>query len=349
MNVVKLPKYLEPLTTTYSINANACSLIMTDQKNYGFLLNTFILPIIENNGYIKYHDFFYRNCPLINSQKISLEVIQRFFKKITDFIIFAIDNQQYVMIPIDNFYIEAYKTEHHFSHALFIYGYNLNENLFFISDNFENGVYQNKSCSFNELEKAYNSFNLNNDPGENHQYYKSLFQNCIELLSIYTNVNTKTIFEPYVVKELLIDYLNSHATNMWNYENRIWGKSELHNVRYGISCYEKIIDKCTNALVSGDFGYGGIQGLYFVCDHKRIMVKRLEFMIDNKFINNGQIYHEAYIKLQNDCLNNLNLAIKFLLKKDMNIINKLINHYKDIHDQEQWLLTKLIKDNDIIV
>lgn len=65
------------------------------------------------------------------------------FDYIKSLIISLLNDDYYLLVPIDKYYIEEYKTDQHTSHTLMIGGYHQNHNMFICQDYFT-GIYESK-------------------------------------------------------------------------------------------------------------------------------------------------------------------------------------------------------------
>lgn len=106
---------------------------MSNPKSYGWLLNHFIQIVSYDDLYLDYYDFTYKNCPVIDRQRIKKSFIYNM--PITDVFENAINASEYIYLVINTKYISLWTNKSDLPHELFIYGYDKSKKEFYVSDN----------------------------------------------------------------------------------------------------------------------------------------------------------------------------------------------------------------------
>ncbi len=327
-----LPKEA-PMITTYPKEANILSILLNYEKSYPWIMNNFIQLTCYNNQYLDYYDFYYRNCPLVDYQRINKNIILDISDGIIPFLISSIKKGYYIYLAVNTKYIPAYDYDHDIPHDLFLYGYNTGKEIFYISDNFVNGKYSNSICRFTELLNAINNF-------RKCDYQFRGFRDCIELLSY--NFEERACFEEYRVKESMEDYLLCRPTKSWYVANEIWDKKETKMRTFGLDCYETIRNHINIAKQTGEFENGSRRAFYLMWEHKKIMLIRLKYMQENGLFSNAELIDE-YAQIEKSSKICLFLMLKYTLKKDSSILEHIFTTYKGIEENEISIIHKLMK------
>lgn len=268
MKAVILPKK-EPFIKTFPKDANALSILLNYESAYPWLMNNFIQLTAYDNCYLDFCDFWYRNCPILECQRIKTDFIQKGYESIHDFIMEAINQGYYVYLPVLREYISAYQTEG--VHDMLIFGFDKEIQQYYISDYFE-GHYGNRNCTFQELERAMDVVSK--------EYWFGGFRGCIELLSYIHEERAK--FEEWRVKESVRDYLEGKPNSRWYESYAMWTEEETKRRRFGIGCYDAIYNYL-DVLKEGGNGAGADAAFLLMEEHKKVMYRRLLFMQENGY------------------------------------------------------------------
>lgn len=331
MKKIILP-FKSPILTTYPTLANPLSIFSNYEETYPWIMNNFIQLISWHKQFINYYDFFYKNCPLINYNTINKCLVKIGWDSLTKFIMDSIDNGFYVYLVVNTKYISAYGKYRSGPHDMMIYGYCKDKEIFYIADNFLNNIYAYQTCTFKELSASVNNLT---EADETHLGYN----HCIELIS-YRKNNT-AIFDLGRVKESISDYLNSKPTEKWDTLPVIWTEGfEKHN--FGISCYETIYLHLNFLRNNKTFDNGALQSFHLQWEHKKMMVRRIEFLNKNKLISDGTTYLNEYSKIADSALACRNLLIKYAMANKEGLLDNIIDRCKDIQLNEERILEKML-------
>lgn len=324
-----------PWITTYPIFANPLSILQGVQDTYNYIYSSFIQVICcKKNGAISFYDFNYRYCPLFNVQKISKDFVKEQSNYI-EAIKYFLNRGYYIYLLINPKYIQNYYCEVDSCHDLFVFGYDDENQLFHVADNFT-GKYEQGVCSFQELENA-----INNLPFDKEGYLG--FNGCVELLSL--NKYNKYI-EPFLgknilrLKDSLTNYVKGYAA--WNDstpEMRVepYGYNKF---QYGIDCYQFLID---------NFVERGISDIHFpsyflIFDHKKHLQRIISYLEETEFLINGKLYKEKIEELVKMSSINVNLILKDRIVSNKRTEEKIIENYKRMESIERIMIEHMLND-----
>jgi len=320
--IKKLPmKY--PFITSHPTDANLLSIFSRDEEITWFLNHFIMLSvsvgykdsaglIVDNHidyDISRYPLLLLRNCPLIYFHGMSKTYVNRNHKNVTEFIISAINDGYYVYLFIETTCIRAYEnygSGHSQGHDLLIYGYNLTERTFNIADFFVN-KYSYETCSFAELEDAYNNADFN--------YY----ENSVFLIKKSNRYQSR--IDVRLAKLLIGDYLSNKNT-----ANLISRKLNFHDdsgFTYGRGVYDSLANLINNDPMAL---WAMVKPIHVMYDHKVLMLRLIKQLHSEGYLPNDEHMCEQMQVLISELQTFKNLALKFLLKNKLDkpaAINKL--------------------------
>lgn len=333
----KLPIADSPING-YTIHSYPLSIMLNESRSYEWFYSNYIQVVCNPSFSENFFDFknicsiidgdewinwLYPGNPWIKCETIVL--YKNYDKKIYEIIIWAIKQNDYVVIILDEYYLpnkQNYNINHNL-HEVLCYGYNETDGIIYTLTFNQRGIFQEVKINYSNIQNAYESARKICDDKENRI-------NPIKLLSI--NKNFSFQFNVDLVYELLINYIESRdaiGLTKQVYPNNL-------NLIYGINTYK---------LLSKYYSYGrkhyDIRPLHILYEHKKCMIMRLEYMknlFNNEMFNN---IIKEYQEIQKMCLVAKRLLIKYMYtSKYINDINILI---ESICEKEQQQLRKIIK------
>ena len=319
VNIIILPRK-ESFIKTFPKDSNALSILLNYKSAYPWLMNNFIQLTSYDDYYLDFCDFWYRNCPLLECQRIKIELIYKGYESIHDFIIEVIGQGYYIYLPILREYISAYQANG--VHDMLIFGFDKDKRRYYISDYFQ-GHYGDRSCSFQELEKAI-------DIGQK-EYWFNGFRGCIELLSYISEERAK--FEEWRVKESVRDYLEGKPNSRWYESHAMWTEEETKRRRFGIMCYDTIYNHL-NILKEGNIRGEADAAFLLMEEHKNVMYRRLLFMKENGYTVAPEClcFYETMSKKAREMRL---MKLKYSITHDNKILGKLKSGYKGMEESER--------------
>jgi hypothetical protein len=291
-----LPMKFPPITS-YPYQANLLSVILNDDKAIPWYFNNFIQlegPKFNDNGMRIdfYTSLLWKTCPWIYYQRISRELVSVGWTNIIEFVKNAIDLGFYAYFNVNTYFISAYSSykKYHGMHDIFVYGYD--NNRLYVADNFKNGKYSYETIIYNELEEGYYNINLTcggSLKGETD------WLNGIELISFRHKYGYS--FNVELVKDDLVDYLFSR-----NSRKKYWVKSDLYwkeKCIYGIEVYN-VIKNYVSEVIQGKLDYD-LRPFHVLYEHKHVMLSRINYMVDNGYLDNSVYIYDNYGEIVNKC------------------------------------------------
>ena len=290
----KILSVAAPIITHDPPIANLFSILGTAPNTESWIMNHFVnLYIHKDEIFDNFYDrnaFFY-GCPWIQVVQIRREIVLRICSRIVDYVKALIDEGFYVYCMGNTEYIPAYHNDRYWAHNLMVYGYDDMSQTFYLSDFFENGRYTRKTCSYEELEKALQTAQMNRH-----------FVNLIYGMKL-KEIEYK--FEVDMLLEKLTDYLGSvnlfckYRTRMDEefYSNKggdayyYFSYAEMKDIYFfGLSFYDKLADMAEKQSARLK------RPLDLLYEHKLLMSRRLEFLWKNRYMTDSD-----YDKLKRAC------------------------------------------------
>lgn len=233
---------------------------------------------------------------------------------------------------VDNFYIPAssHYRKRSFRHDIFIYGFDLIEEKFYIADSFVDGVYSYTTCFFSELRDAYLKLDpIKDEIGAINP--NSGFRNNVRLLS----------FKPDVVYNIDVDFIKGCLNDY------LLGTFSQHTTRdlreshtYGIKTVDHLLEYLE--LLSSDKVHFDIRPFHAHYEHKKMMVCRIDFLAQHGLLPSHEELYRNYKKLEEATLIQRNRMLKYMIIHKEQILKNVAESYKDITRKEREILLKLI-------
>ncbi|RKP54430.1 hypothetical protein D7Z26_13855 [Cohnella endophytica] len=305
-----------PVITSYPMHANIISILAGHKCFEDWLYNNHLqVASVSINGTVWagfYNPLGRKHYPLINKEYMTRETIVRNNLDICDLLIKSIDQNKYAYMGVDTFYIKSYNHNHHFNHDLFIYGYNEDEQLFYIAD-FFGTKYSFSEATFTEVSNAFHS-TFPEDPNFN----------GIQLLSV--NHDELYTFDLFHIIEMIWNYLNS--TPVSRYYKPI--QEPIENEKFGLSVYEEI----KSNLISLGYAYPVLRNLHILCDHKKLMVLR-SIYIDEKYQQPNEKIIGAFEEIEKKANIIRNLYMKNMVSLNKEPLTKFTYLLEDLQMREK--------------
>jgi|GEM_PF-5027082 len=330
----KLPM-TEPMIKGYPKDANAVAILSHHEENFALLFSYFIQllshrevadPAKFNIGFSDGFEF-YKNCSLLDVQRLKKHYVNDKWNDIHHFIQEAIDHEYYVYLIINCLHIPAYEEKENRPHDLLIYGYNRSTEQYDIADCFRNGKYAFKQCSFRELDQAY--FFL---PEAEEDFCH--FNGAIQLIGYMPQ---EVCFQIHKVKYSLEAYLKGLPL-----DNRSHDPDHV----YGIDGFDIFEDYITLLRENPELSLD-IRPIYNFWEHKRVMSLRIQYMHDSGWIRNGQKLIQDYDCVEQQVMNHRNLSIKYSVNKDARILDKIRGEVRSLKEKERDILSEILHEMQI--
>lgn len=335
----KLPIVNSPING-YTIHSYPLSIMLNEPKSYEWFYSNYI-QVVCNQSFNKNFFDFKNICSIIDGDEWinwlypgnpwikceSIVLYKDYYKKIYEIIIWAIKQNDYVVITLDEYYLpnkQNYNINHNL-HEILCYGYNDEEDIIYALTFNQKGIFEEVKINYSDIQRAYESVRIICDDKENRV-------NPIKLLSI--NKNFSFQFNINLVYELLVNYIESKDTV--GLTKQIYSNSE--NLIYGMNTYGVLVEYYSSARDHYD-----IRPLHIMYEHKKCMIMRLEYMAnlfkDEEFIK----LKEQYQEIQKMCLIAKRLLIKYMYTLKYKHVNNISLLVDSISEKEQQQIQRLIK------
>lgn len=319
MKQKKLP-IMEPIVNTYTSYGALFSIL--PKSAFSWVMNNFIqLNFVYewNMATFDYHRMLMSNCPSIDYYEETEEMLMQRKEGIREAIVNGINRNDYLFIYGDRYYIRAAAEygKYHVPHEIFVYGYDLNENLVYIADNFQQGKFIFTSCTFDELTDAYSK--MDSDIS---------FLHTVRYLKVHDNEYCKLNIRQII--NGLEAYVNSYESFdiLGNPPKRIYGV--------------EVIDYILSQVLNANGGEIDIRFFHLLYEHKLLMEKRVNHLIEFNYIQASDIDIDRYKELKLTTLSLRNLVIKYNILRDKDLQDRIYNKLKMIQQIDIEMLSHLI-------
>ena len=331
-------------------NGYACTTSICIDKTDGrkwFVQNYLNYLTIYNENYdFSISDYFYSdytyNCAInffqpeniMNFPYITYSVPCSMVKDIVAFIRDRIIDGYYVCLFVNLRYIKQYNKNSDVIHDVFIYGFDDEKRLMYATGYVNGQKYSQINYTYEEIEKAYQSLNVDSPAHINFDTKRISFFKYRE--------NFKYDFSVAKFINDLKEYLNIIESPSINTRRLCYGRDYSEDlVAYGnkgITVLKEYIKKC----ILSKKEYVDMRQVYFLLNHKINMKYKMEYLLEEGAIHDNSFVLE-YDKIISLAKKGMNLMIKFYLTKDKTYLENLIEHLDRIYDKEKEVLNKLIK------
>lgn len=330
----KILEVQNPIIRCYPHHASLIACLMSNDFELNEILPYYIQIVYDKD--IERCDFNYgmdplnyiKNYPYVDSYCYKREVIKKKWKTYSEFIEEMIEEDCYIYLLIDTFFVSAYKEwykKYHLIHDITIYGYD--ENYFYVADTFENGIY-----SFSKIEKS------EIDKGE---IDENIFDwlDGVHCWKLKEKMNLCITMDPKLVKKSLKEYLNCNKTFACTHIE--WNRrgDKRRPFSYGLDVYDELVN-----YVSKERKYLDVIIPYVLCEQKKVLKYIIEVLESQYNIKNYMTQKNNMETLLNHNIILQNLFIKYNVSKKENIKMQILKHIKAIRDVEVDYLTELINN-----
>lgn len=232
-------------------------------------------------------------------------------------IISKIDEGFYASVTVDEMYI-PHRTafnDYSFYHDLLIYGYDLEKNIFYTAGYDDTGYF---SCLEHDIDIVTSSI-LSCLKGRKSKPHSHYFRARSEYKE-FSKESVKNSLEKYLSSEPMI--------------------RKKYNGSYGISAYEKLVERQISAIETGEELRRATFSM--LVEHKKIMLERVKYLneycgeIDTKTIDMFDKTLEL-AKVIQSC------SIKYEITKNQKIGMSMVGYIKELAELEETAIRKLLK------
>lgn len=270
----------------------------------------------------------FRACPWIKHQEIWYEFLPSLNIDFIEFVVCAIDQNYYVLLKLDRFYIECAPEygESHFQHDVFIYGYDIEKKELYFADFYP--YFGFFSMSFDNARNAFRNLKVDSP---------ILFrENIILIKPDFSNIKNQYVFRLERVLNQIREYINGIASYEGYFDLKI-SDYEINRQRYvfGIDTYEyqksyietqiMMTSKKMKDYAFVEWDHRGVHAIYM---HKLLVKKLFDYLLcDNRhrkeIIYLSQQYEYVIAKAFNIRNNYLKSKLKQSTKDLIPILRKI--------------------------
>jgi hypothetical protein len=332
-----LPMQYPPITS-FPPHADLLSVILNHEETLPWFYSHYIQLVCHKNVFEPTFrvDFFkpaqWHNCPFINNQKINRDLIARRWSAFADFLIDCLDLGYYIMFYLDEYFVSNYKNyqKKHLKHDIFIFGYDLDNRTFDVADFFANRKYYYTKSTFSEIEQGYQNLHLTDIC----DYLKG-----IELID-YRLPTQGYKFDINIPARLIEDYLLSYNTS------QRYDLSPLDtnaNTVSGIAVYNTLIEYLQK-ISEHKIKKPDLRSFHVLYDHKSVMLLKIKYFMEHNYIKEGESLYNAYVEILEKTKIVKILVIKYILARDIGLLDKIISRLQLIMLKERETLERILTE-----
>lgn len=270
-----------------------------------------------------FNPLFRKHYNLFDLHHIPKNIVEKWCRSFLELIFDELDNNRYIYISIDKFYIPAYHTKFHAPHDMLIYGYDRNDGIFHIAD-FFTSKYEFSSATFEEVEKAFTS-----------SYSEGEWFKGIQTLEF----NNKKAFslEIKILIKHLTDYLEMNKSSL---DYVLVEESGSDTDYWGIGVYQLLID----SLNTNNTNFTVLRSAHLLLDHKSAMLKRIQYLSQIGCISDPDSYYDQFERIKERMLIIRNLIIKQRIQPRDTFLISISKYIEENIREEEEAFRKLILD-----
>lgn len=268
-----------------------------------------------------YYPLFRKHYPLLSNQTLNKKYVQRMGEDMAEVFMDFLDDDQYIYLSVDTYYIPAYKNanQYHHPHDMLIYGYDSKRKRFMIAD-FFNGSYEFTEASFEEVLQAVNSSHCEDE-----------YFNHIQLLKY--NPNEAFTLDMQHISLMLNDYLTSYKTSS---RYKMVEEPGKDTDAWGISVFD-ILKKNLQ-----DHSSANIRSLHLLWDHKVAMTYLVNYLGAEGKLRHYKAAANDYAEIETEALVIRNLGLKYNMNNSNVLFDGLLTRLTKLKEKESDAIKRLL-------
>lgn len=344
-NKVVLPvKY--PAITSWQWHATLFSILGDDENAKKWIYSNYIqlrcynIPEYTSGDEILLCDMMpgsssMKECPYLIFSLITKPQIESYCGDVIDFIIKTIDIGGYVYGAFDEArMISNVGVDYKFSHELFIYGYNTNEEIFYVGDFTFKDKYAYTTVPFDAVKRGFDVLTAKED-----HVFKDDYKGTRGLYVIQKNVDNKYYdIDPVLIKRTLEEYLECKDTK----DHFRMMRNRFSDTVFGVNVYKALKDRVHKQLEAEEPDFD-IRALHIAYDHKVLMLERLKYLMANEVIPFDQAMLDEYAQVVDDMLTARNLLVRISITGEIEAGTRIAGYLDSAKEKEIAILGKVVK------
>ena len=347
-NIKKLP-VTYPMITSWTWHSALFSILSIDENAKKWIFSNYIQLRCYNIQEIFTGDDMLladimpgssslKECPYLITSIMTNQQIRSYTGNIIDFIIKTLDIGGYVYGVFDEARIlSEYDVDYKFPHELFIYGYNLDEEVFYVGDFTFKDHYSYSTVSFKDIEKGYDVISAPED-----HMFKDDYKGTRGLYVIFKNTDT-----PYYevdlrfIRDTLREYLNSVDSK----DHFRMMRNRFTDTTFGINVYDRVLDRIREQMAKPEPDFD-IRALHLMYDHKVLMFERIKYLMANGYLKYNEDIIRSYGVVVKNMLTARNLLIKISLNDNVAEAVKFKQYFNIAKEKELGVLLEILAELD---
>lgn len=342
-NKVVLPvKY--PAITSWQWHATLFSILGEDENAKRWIYSNYIqlrcynIPEYTSGDEILLCDMMpgssaMKECPYLIFSLITKPQIESYCGDVVDFIVKTIDLGGYVYGAFDEArMISDVSVDYKFSHELFIYGYNMEEEVFYVGDFTFKDKYAYTTVTFDAVKRGFDVLSA----GEDH-VFRDDYKGTRGLYVIQKNVDSKYYdIDRVLIKRTLEEYLTGADTK----EHFRMMRNRFDDTVFGVNVYEALKARVDKQLHKEEPDFD-IRALHIAYDHKVLMLDRLKYLMANEVIPFNQQMLDDYAVVVEDMLTARNLLVRISVTDEIEASDRIAGYLDDAKEKEIAILSRV--------
>ena len=223
--------------------------------------------------------------------------------------------------------------DYKFSHELFIYGYNMEEEVFYVGDFTFKDKYSYTTVSFEAVKRGFDALSA----GEDH-VFKDDYKGTRGLYVIQKNTDTKYYdLDTVLIKNTIKEYLGGEDTK--NHFRMM--RNRFDDTIFGVDVYDALLKRIDKQLHEEEPDFD-IRALHIAYDHKVLMLDRLKYLMANEVIPFDQAMLDEYSEVVEDMLAARNLLVRISVTGEIEAGSRIADHINSAREKDVAILTKVM-------
>lgn len=318
---VILPFVYPTIVDTYSGVAGNVAVQMTDESYIPLVIYNHFLVTYYNTGKFcgfnwEYYNDNYGVFNNMNSLIESDNIVTSFIE--------IINRRLYIHTYMDHFYIKGtqhYQKKHFLHDSATVFGYDDDQRIFYVADNFVYGKYSVWEIPYEDVEQAVINNNKNN----------------IDSFYYYNDIDFRLNIENILL--IVKGYLDGCC-----YYSSINNKppKNSNEVTYGINIYAILREECMMAVKSkySDVDY---RTFHIMCNHMSVGSLLIEFLNENILANKVKKIDNNYCKMKEKMIFIRTLFIKACISKNTKVMEEVQEKINQLQGEEKKYLEEIVK------
>ncbi len=278
-----------------------------------------------------------KECPYLIFSLITKPQIESYCGDVIAFIIKTIDLGGYIYGAFDEARMlsDAEVGDFKFSHELFIYGYNTEEEVFYVGDFTFKDKYAYTTVTFDAVKRGFDVLTAKED-----HVFKDDYKGTRGLYVIQKNTETKYYdIDPVLIKDTIQEYLNGEDTK--NHFRMM--RNRFDDTIFGVNVYDALKARVDKQLHEEEPDFD-IRALHIAYDHKVLMEKRLHYLMANEIIPYDQEMLDEYGTVVEDMLAARNLLVRISVTNEIESGGRIAEYLDRAKATEVKILTKVASE-----